>query len=235
MKKFILITLIGLGSFGPAFSQRVRILPTLGLNMAYDFNSRELKDQYENNSLGSTIRFGGLILPYAGVLADYTVSDRLTVRSGLAYSGKGGSLSIRSTDRNNSSRGTIKSRYGYLEIPLLLNLEVGNSGLRFVGGPVLGLAVGARSKGIVKGGGDNFSYSEKLSIGTTDSDEVLPIEIGLSLGLTKTIELAGRPLEGWFSVQPSLSNYIVQSQSPGTYTSRHFLLGFRISYPIEVR
>lgn len=181
----------------------------------------------------------GLLVRFQfGAYVDYAFSDRFSVRSGLLYAEKGGSLHITEAqyEITQSLRGSYK--FNYLQIPLLLSIAVGNSDLRVVGGPILGVALngkGTLEGGYVNGYGYFTGNVTNFKIGSKLTDQMLPLEMSASLGLIKELNVADRPLEIGLHVQPSFTNWNTLSRTRSDYYARNLLVGLHVAYLFELR
>lgn len=236
MKKNILLLVFTTVVSVPALSQGWRIAPTVGVNISAISYSSTMRNALNADMLNTAP--GPLARFQAGALLDYAFSDRFSIRSGLMYTGKGGSLRIDGSQYGISE--TIRGSYqlNYMEIPLLLNIAIGDNGFRLTGGPVLGVTL--NGKGVVDSrtisgygyyGGSNTTFD----IGSRRTDDILPLDLSVSLGLVKEIEVGDRPLEIGLYVQPSYSKWTTRSTYDSDFFARNLLAGLRVAYLFELR
>ena len=176
-----------------------------------------------------------------GGLIDYKLNESLAFQSGLLFHlrGRVQTLSSKGTDSfgdvvDNKASQTYS--ISYLEIPVWINYQFGESGFKLIGGPNFGFAVSAKVKAKGKGTEDDFSASEKVTIGgDTFSNTVKPLDISLNLGVGKEFEIGNNPLELVFFVQPSLSAWNTASKLGPDYWYRHLSTGIRAAYYFSIR
>lgn len=235
MKKKILAFVFAILFYSPAFSQGWRIAPTVGVNVSAITYSSAFRNAM--NAGNTSINTGLLVTFQVGALLDYAFSDRFSIRSGLLYTGKGGS--VRSTASQYGITETARARIelSYLEIPLLLNIAVGHDGFRLMGGPILGVTLSGKS---VVEAGNYYGYgyfggnTTNFKIGSDPTSSILPIDLSVSLGLVKEMEIGNRPLEIGLHVQPSLSNWNTTSKTQPSNYARNLLVGLRIAYLFDL-
>ena len=231
--KNVLLLLLGLASYVPTYGQSWRVAPTLGVNLStISFSNALLNAQ----SGGTRITPGLTGRWQLGALVDYGISEQISIRSGLLYSVRGSSLKATTTQSGYSVTSTGSYTMNYLDLPLLVTVAIGQNGLRLVGGPVLGFALGGKFSlddvtvaGYSYGGGEN-----KLTVGNTTSNSMLPTDFSLSLGLLKQVDINEKTFELGVHVQPSLSSFSPGTRLMPTYTTTHFLIGLKASYFFEV-
>lgn len=233
MKKNILPVVFTILFSGPALSQGWRIAPTLGLNVSAISYSTAFRNNLNSNTTSTST--GPMARFQVGALLDYAFSDRFSIRSGLLYMGKGGSLRVTTSRYGLTETGRATYQIDYLEIPFLLNLAVGTGGYRLVGGPVFGLALSAKSVAQASTGYSLASQTTQYKIGSTLTDQVLPTDLSVSLGVVRELELGNRPLEIGLHVQPSFSNWNTVSKTRSDYYAKNLLVGLRVSYLFELR
>ncbi len=233
MKKTILLLVFAMAISIPALSQAWRIAPTVGLNVSATHYSSGLKTSLKSGDVDLSTSV--LPRPQVGVYLDRSISDRLSIRSGLLYTGKGGRLTLTST-RNNAVSAQSRTWFSYLEIPLLLNIAIGEHGLRLMGGPILGIALSGKS--VVQGSNAGVSLGSEttnLSIGEGVNDDMRPTDLSVSIGLSKELEVGNRPLEIGLHVQPSLSKLTPNLPAYPNNFARNLLVGVRVVYLFELR
>ena len=236
MKKNLLLFVLPILFSFPALSQGWRIAPTVGLNVSAITYSNAFRNAMNS---GSTSISTGLSVKFqVGALLDYSFSDRFSIRSGLLYTGKGGSIRSTATQYGITETARGRIELSYVEIPLLLDIAVGHDGFRLMGGPILGVTL--RGKSVVEAG-NYYGYgyfggnTTNFRIGSDPSSSILPIDLSVSLGLVKEIEIGNRPLEIGLHVQPSFSNWNTTSKTQPANYARNLLVGLRIAYLFELR
>lgn len=232
MKKNLLLLVFATIVSLPALSQGWRIAPAVGLNASYVSYSSGLRNSVKaaDVDLSSGVRARGQV----GAYIDRFISDGLSIRAGLLYTGKGGRVTLTST-QNSAVSAQSDFQFNYLEVPLLVNIGIGDNGLRLMGGPVLGLALSGksitqgRSSGVVLS-----SETTKLSIGNSEDDDFRPTDLSVSLGLAKQLELGDSALEIGLHVQPSFSRFTPESAGFPDNFARHLMVGLRVVYLFEI-
>jgi hypothetical protein len=235
-RELSLLTLLTCIVTAPAMSQGWRIAPTVGLNVSAITYSSAFRNAMNSGSTSTST--GLLVKLQVGALLDYAFSDRFSIRSGLLYTGKGGR--IRSTGSQYGIIETARARIelSYVEIPLLLNIAVGNNGFRLMGGPILGVTLSGKS---VVEAGNYYGYgyfggsTTNFKIGSDPTSSILPIDLSVSLGLVKEMDIGNRPFEIGLHVQPSFSNWNTTSKTQPANYARNLLVGLRIAYLFELR
>ncbi len=222
-----------------SWGQKLKIAPVIGLHMSTVNYSDDFKEALDLAlSADNKIKYKPVVSGSFGIWGDYTFSDKIGFRSGLLVNMRGNNIKLKFDDVNVS----IKQRYTYLEIPLLVTYQLGDKPFKLLAGPTIGFALSARQK--VKGSiedGDNggtasASESHKLSIGNDpNEDDIRPIDIGINLGVAKKISLSENPLELSFSVVPSISKHTTQTDLSSDYFGRHFSLGFKLAYFFSIK
>lgn len=240
MKKTILLFVFFAIACVPALSQGWRIAPTFGLNGSAVLYSAAFRNDLNalNSGTAGRVRTGALAKVQVGALLDYAFGDRFSIRSGLIYTGKGVSFRISEFQNGGSVTVPVSYQFSYVEIPLLLNIAVGDNGLRLVGGPVVGVTLNGK---FVVDAGNYGSYgyyggsTENLRIGSNRTDNILPTDLSVSIGLVKELEVGNRPLEIGLHVQPSISKWNTISKYKPDYYGRNLLVGLRVAYLFELR
>lgn len=220
----------------PALSQGWRIAPTVGFNVSAISYSTAFRNSL--NSGTSTISTGLSVKFQVGALLDYAFSDRFSIRSGLLYTGKGGSLRSTASQYGITQTAKVNIELNYLEIPFLFNIAVGNDGFRLVGGPILGITLSGKNviaAGNYIGYGYFGGYSTNFKIGSDENSSLMPTDLSVSLGVVKELEIGNRPLEIGLHVQPSFSNWTTITKSLPDRYAKNLLVGFRIAYLFELR
>ncbi|WP_207436269.1 porin family protein [Sabulibacter ruber] len=110
---------------------------------------------------------------HAGAFVDYGISDMVSIRPELLYTLKGAKGEIDEDDLNY----TEKIRLHYLELPLLVRINTGASGLFFEAGPTVSYLLTAKDN--VEGEIDGEDVDES----TTVTDAFKKLDIGYAAGL----------------------------------------------------
>jgi len=220
-----------------AHAQELRIAPVVGVNIS--------GVAYSKSYLAGAIsplydtRTGPLARLYLGGIIDYAFSERFSIRTGLQVSGRGGTIRLTYSQSGVSGKGKGRYMFNYLELPLMLSVALNDNGLRLVSGPVLGVALNAKSVVNVNVSGSAGRYidsgTEKMSIGTNPSDYVRPTDLSFAIGVAKQFQMDRQGLEVGVQIQPSLSKLNPSAKLRSDYFARHWLVGFRAAYFFEVR
>lgn len=177
---------------------------------------------------------GILAKPQIGAYIDRSISDRLSIRTGLLYTGKGGRFTLTFT-QNSTVSGQADTPLSYLEVPLLLNVAIGESGLRLMGGPVLGITLSAKNVVRASNAGVSLgSETTSLRIGDRADDDIRSTDLSVSIGLAKQVNIGERPLEIGLHIQPSLSKLTPAIPAYPNNFARNLLVGLRVAYLIEL-
>lgn len=234
-RKFLFAVLVFLCGTNVVLSQGWRVGPTVGLNVGTISYSTAYRNAINAGINSSTsISYGSVVKFQVGALLDYAVSDRLSIRSGLLYTAKGGSTRVTATQYGTTQSAKAAFELNYLDIPLLLNVAVGNKGLRLVGGPVLGVTLNAKyviPSGTYTGAGSSTNYK----IGSDANSAVMPTDLSICLGLVRELQLSDRPLEIGLYTQPSLSSWTTITKKQADKSARTLMFGLRVAYLFELR
>lgn len=235
MKKNTFFLVLATLLAGSVSAQSWRIAPTFGLNVASISYSNAFRNSLNSGTL--TTRTGPLVKGQVGALIDYAFSDRFSIRSGLLYTGKGGSLRMSGTQYGivESIRGSYK--LDYLDVPLLLNFAVGRNNWRIIVGAVAGLTLSA--KGTVEGttiAGYGYYRGNTTVLGVGNgANQVQPFDFCTTIGYVKELDVADHPLEVGLYFQNSLTNWNSSAKIQSDLTARHLLCGVRVAYLFELR
>ncbi|PKN79254.1 MAG: hypothetical protein CVU48_05895 [Candidatus Cloacimonetes bacterium HGW-Cloacimonetes-1] len=155
MKKAILLVAI-LTMFVGILVAQVKIGVKLGLNMA-NINSESLP-------INTDARFGA----HLGAIMQYPLIPELLVQPELLFSMKGYSYESSEPEFSQS----IKVRYNYLEVPMLLKYNAGipEMWIQPYIGPSVGFLLSAKAKGEYTSNGDTHSVDEDMKQGMRDID-----------------------------------------------------------------
>lgn len=244
MKAFALSLLLVMVA-GICFGQELKVAPVIGPNVNFGLLSQDAKDHYFENyyeDYGLTVRhkFPPAIRMQVGALADYSFSDMVSIQSGLLFNFRGFHLKLDAdfTDEDGvqeTFQGTSRTSVTYLEIPVWLNLRLGESGFKLSAGPNIGFALGGKETTTVTYDGRSETESERITVGNRPRvDKVKPFDLSINLGLTKEIELGERPLDITLFAQPSISKWNVTEPQNSSYYIRHFTAGIRAAYFFSV-
>lgn len=217
--------------------QEIKVAPVVGLGVSTVLNSQKLKDEYNDitDLTDATWKRRPSIKGVIGAWVDYSINDKVGIRSGLLFNFKGESLVMKYDDGDDKGKGKIKQKYMYLELPLLLSYNIGESGYKFLFGPSINFALSAKASSKYRfefdGDVEKGSDSEQIKIGTDPlKHEVKPLDVSLNLGLSKDFEIKGVPVEVSLFVTPSLTKFTTITKLSPDYFSRHFGIGFRAAY-----
>lgn len=235
-------------SFG--YAQEIRIAPVVGPVASFSFKSSEVRDNlkgeeetFENDNPGLDWTYRNLPSPrfVLGGLLDYSLNETVSFQSGLLFHvrGENHTVKIKGTD-GYGDRVNAKMKYGYnmsyLEIPLWVRYSIGDNGLKLIGGPGFGFAIGGKQKVKITGYGQDISESDKASVGKDPfEDDILPFDFSLNIGVGKEFLIGNNPLEVTLFVQPSLSKWNTSSKVSPDYSYRHFSAGLRAAYYLPIR
>ena len=138
---------------------QVSIAPKIGLSYS------KLSGDYVNAEYMPGAFFGGML--------NYRFHELYSFQSGLLLSGKGTTLNFTEEDDD-------EMLITYLEVPLnsVLTLLAGSGFVQLFGGPYAGFAINGRYKYL----DDENDLMEKLRIGTSEVDEIKPLDLGVNFG-----------------------------------------------------
>ena len=136
MKKLILSLGLLAGVASAAQAQEARFGVKAGINLA-NVTGSDVKNN--KNLVGAAV----------GVMADFSLSDLISLHPELLYSQKGVKL------ENGSA--TAQSRFSYLDVPLLLRVKA--DGLFFEAGPQVGFLIAEKDEVNIPGLGSSTSTS----------------------------------------------------------------------------
>ena len=136
MKK-ILILIFGFG-FGQLINAQEKGL-SLGFGGSLDIR---LNDYYENH-IGVKSQFSNILKSSVGIQINYQLNDRVGLRSGILYSGKGYKIIYKNVDTEDKEVSPViplesESRLNYVDIPLSIYCQVLKSN-RYTLSPSLGI------------------------------------------------------------------------------------------------
>lgn len=136
---------------------------------------------------------------FFGGMANLRVHNYYSFQSGLILSGKGTTLNFSEVDDD-------EMLITYLELPLnnVLMIPAGSGYVQIFAGPYFALAINGQYRYLE----DENNLKEKLEIGTTEADEIRPMDIGVNFGAGYIFE----GLEVQFGFGRSFSNI---SNNPG--------------------
>ncbi len=165
--------------FVETIQAQVSIAPKIGLSYS------KLGGDYTNSKYMPGAFFGGML--------NFRIHEFYSFQNGLLLSGKGTTLRYSEQDDD-------EIIITYLEIPLngMLTIHAGSGLLQFFAGPYIGFAINGRYQYLE----DENNFVEKMRIGNSESDEVKPVDVGISIGTGYLFE----GLEVQFAYSRSLSN-----------------------------
>ncbi|MFT3845433.1 MAG: porin family protein [Lacibacter sp.] len=159
MKKFTVLTFLSL-----MFAiSNAKAQVSFGIKGGLNIGNMLLK------SGGDKISTNSLMGVHFGLIGDYDISDNVSFETGLLFCTTGAKSNSYSIDE--------KISLNYLKVPINLKYAFSsesNFKPYFFGGPYFAFGVGGK---ITSGG-----LSEKISFGTSDNDDVKPVDIGLNIG-----------------------------------------------------
>ena len=155
---------------------------------------------------------------HVGTIADWSLSESFSVQPGLLFSTKG----FKTTTVMQGISVDITETVNYLEIPInaMYKLPVGSAKILIFGGPYFGYALSGKAKGTAMG----VSDTQTLHIGSSDTDDLKAMDLGLNFG-------AG----------VEISNFVVTAQyglglanlSPDTsFTEKNNVIGISVGFLI---
>ncbi len=139
---------------------QVSIAPKIGLSYS------KLEGVYSNAEYMPGAFFGSML--------NFRIHKNYSFQSGILLSGKGTSLNYAEDDED-------EILITYLEFPLnsIFIINAGAGFIQFFAGPYLGYAINGRYKYLE----DENNLIERIRIGTSDTDEIKPLDIGLNFGV----------------------------------------------------
>lgn len=241
MKKLFFFTYLLIFSL-TGFAQEIKIAPVIGMNGSYAGLSKAAQNDYSNSlyqitGIKGTTVFMPVIRTQTGILLEYFPNNRLGFQTGLLVNLRGAKMVTKFSNVGNTSvAGKLSAKVSitYLEVPLLVGLGLGESGVKVRIGPSIGITVKAQVYNLITGGGETNTYSEKLTIGNDPSvDAVRPFDLSANLTIAKQWAVGQQALEISINLQPSLSNWIPTNHAD--YYGRHITAGLRAAYVFAVR
>ena len=235
--KSLLFSLLGLVFGFAVMAQELKIAPVFGPSVSFAGYSKAYRDVLKNDFPELIKDAGGQgkvhILPAVriqiGGLLDYSLSEVLSVQTGLLFNLRGHSIRMKVSGNGGTGKAVGKVRVSYLELPLWGKYKMGESGFNVSVGPTFGVALGGKLRSKYSIDGESESETESLSIGNDEGlDDVKPLDVSLNLGLAKQISVGEHPLEVSLNIQPSLTKWTVSSNSE--YNGRHITVGIRAAY-----
>ncbi|WP_298354378.1 outer membrane beta-barrel protein [Runella sp.] len=243
MKNLLLLSLVTIFSL-VSLAQEVKIAPIVGLNGSYPGLSKATQNDYSNAlyqaaGIRGTTVFMPVIRAQTGALLEYSPNDWLSFQTGLLMNLRGAKMVTKfSSVWGTSVTGKLsaKTNITYLEIPLLVGVGLGKSGVKVRIGPSIGVAVSAKSFVLITGGGESDTNSEKLNIGNDPLvDTVKPFDVSANLNIAKQWSVGEQILELSINLQPSLSNWVPIPANSSDYYGRHITVGIRAAYFFAVK
>lgn len=154
MKK-ILLALISVATFTQTSNAQIPIAVVAGVNLA------NATQKFAGTSISSSSITGF----HVGLMTEFTFGSKLSLMPGLLYSIKGTKI----------SDFDATAKINYLEIPLNIAYKLPVPGLFAYAGPYLGYAL--------SGSSEISGVSDVMKIGTDDSSDIKPTDLGLNIGL----------------------------------------------------
>jgi hypothetical protein len=156
---------------------QVSVAPKIGLSYS------NLEGDFTNSGFLPGAFFGGML--------NARLHNYYSFQSGILLSGKGTTLKYSETDDD-------QILITYLEFPFnsLLTIPAGSGFIQIFAGPYIGLAINGRYKYLE----DENNMIERLRIGTSENDEIKPLDAGFNFG-------AGFMFEG-FEIQAGYSRSV---------------------------
>ncbi len=240
-------------SLSVSFGQKIRVAPVVGgsasigiSSSAFKQSMREIVEEAEEDNPDVSIKNKAGVVPgfVAGGLIDFRLSQSIYLQSGALFHLRGRNQIITgegvgASGNTEKVKATIGHRVSYLELPIWINYQIGESGFKLIGGPTLGFAVKAslRSKeSYSSNSGDNSDETEKLPISSDPaSGLVMPFDLGFNVGVGKAFLLGRNPLELTLFAQPSLTKWSTESKVQPEFWHRHLSAGIRAAYYINIR
>lgn len=124
-----------------------------------------------------TIRNANHIGIRVGLIAEYQITEKMALHTGVIYSQKG----AKEKDSNDDWTETNKLTINYLDLPLLIKYNIGKAYI--LGGITLGYALSGKTSYEYTEDGDTESNSQSLDIGNSENDDYGSLDGALTLGL----------------------------------------------------
>lgn len=233
MKSLLIVLALSLSVV--SYGQELKIAPVVGGNVTAVLNSEKIKDLYNELSEYVDWKHRPALKGTFGAWVDYGFSEKLGFRTGLLLNFKGEVMKVKYDEDGESGRATLRQKYTYLELPLMVTYAVGESGFKVLAGPSINFAVSAKATGSYRyeynGDVDKGSETEHYKIGSDpDKDDIKPIDLSFNIGLAKEVSVMDKPLEVSLLVSPSLTKYTTITKDEPDYFSRHLTVGFKVAY-----
>jgi hypothetical protein len=103
-----------------------------------------------------------------GVISEITLAGKLALQPGIFYSAKGSKYTL------GEESGTFSPSFVEIPVNVLYKIDVGGLKVFVNAGPYFAYGVGGK----IKSGGE----SQDIKFGSTDSDDLKPLDIGLNIG-----------------------------------------------------
>ena len=223
---FSLLTLWGMCNMNVANAQ-FRVGPTVGINVATLQMSRQVKEDYGDNT-----KVLPILRLHIGAIGEYQLSDLIILRSGIILNRKGAQDSYDASQYADIKyKETI--RLNYLEIPLTARYQLAENdlfSLSGLGGFILGFTTRASAKHSYEFEGQKETDTETWSIGKGAGDQIRGNDVSLQLGAVA--ELSTLPLQVSTSFNQGLNNII--SQPDSGYAMRNFTFAITATYLFDL-
>ncbi|MFD2523302.1 porin family protein [Emticicia soli] len=234
MRALFTFLILSISLSSATFAQDFRIAPVVGVGVTSVLNSDKIKNAYNQygSILGLDVKHRPAIKANFGVWADYSFNEKMAFRSGLLISFKGETVTMNYNEYGESGSGKVKQKLTYLELPLMLNYKIGDSGMKLLFGPSINFALSAKATGSYSLDGEfGGTETEVIEIGSDPRrHEVMPVDFALNLGIAKDFGSSDRPLEVSLMVSPSLTPYTTYTKSDPQSHARHLAIGLRAAY-----
>ncbi len=146
-------------------SAQISFAPRLGFNFSH------LTGDTEDNT--SRLRV------HVGCILNADINKMISFQPGINISGKGATFVWDDEDKDAVT-------LTYLEVPLncVLNSELNPGKVQIFAGPYIGICLGGKIKYLA----DEDNEEESIRIGTSEDDEIKPLDLGMSIGLGYKIQ-----------------------------------------------
>jgi hypothetical protein len=202
---------IALSFFTYSFAQ-TRIAVVGGLNLPWQHY------KFTTPSGSGNVNYDMVASFHAGMVADFTVSERISFQPGLQVSGRGGQL----TSHAFNTTGKREIRLYYLEMPLVVNynIPVGENKVFFGAGPSLAYGLSGKDKQTTYA---TFTYDAFENL-FNKFDAGLIAQAGYRM---KNIQVAAKYNSGFLNIYNNDNPNLPQEQSADC---RNNVLAFSVAY-----
>ena len=232
MKNIIILALM-LATLCPSLTfAQFRVGPTLGFNLSSMQHSSEARETIEGNFEDAKIL--PLLRLQIGATAEYALSDRLYLQSGLLINGGGVNYKYNYNGFGVDVKGSLKTLFSYIDIPLTARYqlaELDGFSLSGWGGFIVGIAAGGKYKLDVSAAGERDSDSESIDFGSGTSDDMKSTDFRLALGVIA--ESDKFPIQLKAALNQGMVNLVPRPGDSG-FAQRNFLFSVSASYFFEL-